>query len=145
MNTQIGYKIVSKKDEKLYSAASITWDESSSESEREIFEKFVVEYKQNEYVYPKIDGTGLYVFSNFYDAQQFYFRNFISSRALIFKCEYIPSEDTQVLIVKNLDYIRKYYKAIIAGDFESAKYWTNFAPAGSVLAKSVKLLERVDA
>jgi hypothetical protein len=78
------YKIVQKVKRKLKSCMVPNWD-----IDADLMNLLCIEYKVNEYVYPKLEGSKLYVFSNLDSASKFL--NIIDfynkDKCVIYECE----------------------------------------------------------
>lgn len=122
MKTKIGYKIV---DLQLKSAIM-----SSSE--------FVVEYKLNEWVSPKIKEAPLMVFDNLYDAKHFYKGENRYSYLCIYKCEYQRSKRKWGCCMGFIDDILRLKK-----QKKNITRRVGRVPYGTVFADAVKLTERI--
>jgi hypothetical protein len=125
------YKVVSKVDNKFYSAFA---DNNAK-----------IEYKIGELTFPVIDNTKIFVFKNFIQA-----KNYVAiarrSHFCIFKCDVINPTTTKNKNYINPHFFRKDFYSDI--DFETIKviseYRDNFPPPiGSVFVEAIELTELV--
>lgn len=121
MKELIGYKVVSR-------------DRKSAIINRS---DFAVEYKLNEWVYPKFKEAPLMVFGTCMDAEDFCRRE--SWKPLdIYRCEYKKSKRKWGWCLDNIAYVvvQKIYK-------KKTSRLLQELPPGTILADAVKILERV--
>lgn len=132
----IGYKLVSNQDGRLLSFATPFWkDENRPSKDDEFLDLCVVEYKLNEWVYPNIPGTNLYVFSNHKYAYRYW-------PGIIYECEYIPSS-RELEIVADIETAKTFIKNKLGKCYYNGSYLNVEVPSGTVAAESVKLIKRV--
>lgn len=121
MKTLIGYKVVNQSRKSAIISRS----------------DFAVEYKFNEWVYPKFKEAPLMVFSTYAEAE--YFRNREHWKPLIiYKCEYKKSKRKWGWCLDNISDVvtLKIYKKKVSHLFQDL-------PAGTIFADAVKLIEVV--
>lgn len=118
MKTLIGYKVVN------YSRKSAIINRSD----------FAIEYKLNEWVYPKFKEAPLMVFGTYWQAQDFLERERWKS-LVIYKCEYKKSKRKWGWCLHNIaDAVKlKMYK-------KRASHLFEHLPAGTIFADAVKLI-----
>lgn len=103
---------------------------------------FTIRYKLNEWTFPKIDGSGLYVFDNLENAKDFTLRE---SGILIYECEVVNPRKIKKLI--SISYLSTGYLNKLLETKKRHKkqsfYWLRDVPKGTVLCDAVKLTRLV--
>lgn len=121
MKSKIGYKVV---DTVLASAIIGSLE-------------FCVNYKLNEWVFPKVKEAPLMVFDNFYDAKKFCTSETYGHLS-IYKCEYKQSKKMWGCCIGRISEVLRLKK-----QKKRVANLLSQAPDGTVFADAVKLIERM--